>query len=121
MAEFSLALNEDQETLKKWVHDFAEDVIRPAAHEWDQREETPWPILEEAAAIGLYGWEFLAEIMMNDPTGLSTPVAMEELFWGGRRDRHGDHGLRAGGGRDRRRREPGPGHGVGPPVLRLGR
>ena len=82
MAEFSLALNEDQETLKKWVHDFAEDVIRPAAHEWDQREETPWPILEEAAAIGLYGWEFLAEIMMNDPTGLSTPVAMEELFWG---------------------------------------
>lgn len=82
MAEFSLALNEDQVQLQKWVHDFAEDVIRPAAPEWDQREETPWPILEEAAKIGLYGWEFLAEIMMNDQTGLSTPVAMEELFWG---------------------------------------
>ena len=82
MAEFSLQLNEDQQQLQKWVHDFAEDVIRPAAHEWDQREETPWPILEEAAKIGLYGWEFLAEIMMNDKTGMSTPVAMEELFWG---------------------------------------
>ncbi|MGI9613708.1 MAG: acyl-CoA dehydrogenase family protein [Acidimicrobiales bacterium] len=82
MGTFSLELSEDHLTLQKWVHDFAEDVVRPAAAEWDQREETPWPILEEAAKIGLYGWEFLAEIMMNDQTGLSTPVALEELFWG---------------------------------------
>jgi alkylation response protein AidB-like acyl-CoA dehydrogenase len=82
MTEFSLALNEDQLQLQKWVHDFADNVIRPAAHEWDEREETPWPILEEAAKIGLYGWEFMAELMMNDPTGLSSPVALEELFWG---------------------------------------
>ena len=82
MAEFSLQLSEDQLQLQKWVHDFAEEVIRPAGSEWDRREETPWPILEEAAKIGLYGWEFLAEIMMNDKTGLSSPVAMEELFWG---------------------------------------
>ncbi len=82
MSEFSLELNEDQLQLQKWVHDFAENVIRPAAHEWDEREETPWPILEEAAKIGLYGWEFMAELLMNDPTGLSSPVALEELFWG---------------------------------------
>ena len=49
VADFSLDLNEDQLQIKKWVHDFAEDVIRPAAHEWDEREETPWPIIEEAA------------------------------------------------------------------------
>ncbi len=82
MPEFSPQLNEDQITLQKWVHDFAEDVIRPAAQEWDEREETPWPIIEEAAKIGLYGWEFMAELMLNDPTGLSMPVALEELFWG---------------------------------------
>jgi acyl-CoA dehydrogenase len=82
MAEFSLQLSEDQLQLQKWIHDFAEDVVRPAGAEWDRREETPWPILAEAAKIGLYGWEFLAEIMMNDKTGLSAPVAMEELFWG---------------------------------------
>ena len=41
MSEFSLDLNEDQLQLQKWVHDFAENVIRPAAHEWDEREETP--------------------------------------------------------------------------------
>src|SRR6266536_4121988 len=56
MAEFSLELNEDQQQIQKWVHDFAEQVVRPAAHEWDEREETPWPLIEEAAKIGLYSW-----------------------------------------------------------------
>ena len=82
MADFNLSLNEDQLTLQKWVHGFAEDVMRPAAEEWDEREEFPWPVVEQAAEIGLYGWEIMAELMMNDPTGLSMVVALEELFWG---------------------------------------
>jgi len=53
MTDFSLDLNEDQLQIQKWVHDFAADVIRPAGREWDEREETPWPIIEEAARIGL--------------------------------------------------------------------
>ena len=80
--DYNPELNEDQLQLQKWVHDFAVDVVRPAAAEWDEREETPWPIIQEAAEIGLYGWEFMAEAMMNDPTGLTMPVALEELFWG---------------------------------------
>ena len=36
MSDFSLDLNEDQLQLQKWVHDFAEGVMRPAAHEWDE-------------------------------------------------------------------------------------
>ncbi len=79
MADFSL--NEDQVQIQKWVHGFAEDVIRPAAHEWDEREEFPFPIVEEAANIGLYGWEFLMNAF-GDPSGLTLPVAVEELFWG---------------------------------------
>jgi alkylation response protein AidB-like acyl-CoA dehydrogenase len=79
MADFSL--NEDQLQLQKWVHDFADSVIRPVAHEWDEREETPWPVLEEAAKIGLYGFEFWANAFA-DPTGLLMPVVNEELFWG---------------------------------------
>ncbi len=82
MIDFSLALNEDQLQIQKWTHDFAENVIRPAAHEWDEREEFPWPIVEEAAKIGLYGFEFMADSMINDPTGLTLPLAIEELFWG---------------------------------------
>ena len=82
MTEYSLALSEDQLQLQKWIHGFAEDVMRPAAHEWDELEETPWPIIEEAARIGLYGFEFIAEMMMNDQSGLSMMIALEELFWG---------------------------------------
>ena len=82
MTDFNPGLNEDQITIQKWVHDFAEDVMRPVAHEWDEREEFPWPVVQEAAQIGLYGWEFLANAMFNDPTGLTMPVAIEEMFWG---------------------------------------
>jgi acyl-CoA dehydrogenase len=80
--DFSLDLDEDQVQIAKWVHDFAEAVVRPAAQEWDRREEFPWPVVQEAASIGLYGWEFMAEALMNDATGLTLPVALEELFWG---------------------------------------
>jgi alkylation response protein AidB-like acyl-CoA dehydrogenase len=81
MAEFSLDLSEEQRDLRDWVHGFAAEVIRPAAGEWDQREQTPWPVIQEAAKIGLYGFEFLANCWA-DPTGLSLPIANEELFWG---------------------------------------
>ena len=81
MPDFSLELNEDQLQIQKWVHDFAENVMRPAAHEWDEREETPWPIIEEAAKIGLYSLDFLANAF-GDPTGISLPMVMEEMSWG---------------------------------------
>ena len=81
MGDFSLALNEDQLQIQKWVHEFAERTIRPAAAEWDEREETPWPIIQEAAKIGLYGWEFMAQAF-TDPTGLLMGIVNEELFWG---------------------------------------
>ena len=81
MAGFSLQLDEDQTQIQKWVHGFAEDVLRPAAHEWDEREEFPYEIVQQAAEIGLYGWEFMLNAM-SDQTGLTLPVAVEELFWG---------------------------------------
>jgi acyl-CoA dehydrogenase len=78
---FSLALTQDQKDIRDWVHGFAADVVRPAAHEWDEREETPWPIIEEAAKIGLYGLEGIAQFFA-DPSGLGLPLVNEELFWG---------------------------------------
>jgi alkylation response protein AidB-like acyl-CoA dehydrogenase len=78
---FSMELTEEQRDLRDWVHGFAAEVVRPAAAEWDEREETPWEIIREAAKIGLYGFETVAELWA-DPTGLSMPIANEELFWG---------------------------------------
>jgi acyl-CoA dehydrogenase len=78
---FSLELNQDQKDIREWVHGFADGTVRPAAHEWDENEETPWPIIAEAAKIGLYGYEGLAQFWA-DPTGLTLPIVNEELFWG---------------------------------------
>ncbi|GLW15310.1 acyl-CoA dehydrogenase [Streptomyces sp. NBRC 13847] len=81
MAEFTMELNDEQKEVRDWVHGFAADVMRPAAAEWDEREETPWPVIQEAAKIGLYSLDFYAQ-QFFDPTGLGIPMALEELFWG---------------------------------------
>jgi acyl-CoA dehydrogenase len=79
--EFCLELSADLREMREWVHGFAESVIRPAAAEWDEREETPWPVLEEAAKLGLYSLDFFSQQWL-EPSGLGIPVAFEELFWG---------------------------------------
>ncbi len=78
---FSMELNDDQRDVREWVHGFAANVVRPAAAEWDEREETPWPLIQEAAKIGLYSFEALAQFYA-DETGLMLPIVNEELFWG---------------------------------------
>ncbi len=80
-AVFSLELGDDLVEMRDWLHGFAESVIRPAAAEWDEREETPWPVLEEAAKIGLYSLDFYGQQYLEG-SGLGIPVAFEELFWG---------------------------------------
>ena len=77
----SFDLTEDQLELQKWVHEFAANVVRPAAHEYDEREDFPWPVLQEAAKIGLYSMDFFAT-QWFDESGLGIPITMEELFWG---------------------------------------
>ncbi len=77
----SFELGPDNLELRDWVHTFAAGVVRPAAAEWDEREEFPWPVLEEAAKVGLYSLDFFATQAFEE-TGLGIPIAMEELFWG---------------------------------------
>ena len=78
---FSLELTDEQAALREKAHGFARDFIRPVAAQYDSAQEFPWPVLEEAARQGLYGWELYAQLSV-DPTGLSLPILMEELFWG---------------------------------------
>ncbi|MGA5817786.1 acyl-CoA dehydrogenase family protein [Kitasatospora sp. NPDC094028] len=67
--------------VRDWCRGFARDIVRPAAEEWDEREETPWPVIQEAAKIGLYSPDFfLAQSL--EATGLGMAVAFEEIFWG---------------------------------------
>ncbi len=78
---FDLSLTPAQLDLVERTHAFAEDVVRPVAQEYDQRQEFPWPVLEEAARQGFYNPLFYRDLI-GDPTGLSLPLFMEELFWG---------------------------------------
>src|ERR1700728_2753679 len=78
---FSLELSEEVVQVRDWVHEFADTVIRPAAAEWDEREETPWPIIQEAAKVGLYTPDLFAQ-MAGEASGLGMPTVFEEMFWG---------------------------------------
>jgi acyl-CoA dehydrogenase len=78
---FTLELTDEQVELRDKAHAFAADVIRPVAGDYDRAQELPWPVLQEAARAGLYDWQLYARLA-PDPTGLSLPILMEELFWG---------------------------------------
>src|SRR5262245_59705874 len=43
----------EQRTLRDTARSFARDVMRPVAPHYDETEETPWPVLEEAHRLGL--------------------------------------------------------------------
>ncbi|MEV0821860.1 acyl-CoA dehydrogenase family protein [Nonomuraea rubra] len=81
MAGFCPEPSDDVVQVRDWVHAFARDVIRPAGAEWDEREETPWPVIQEAAKVGLYSLDFFATQWFEE-SGLALPVAFEEIFWG---------------------------------------
>ena len=78
---FDLTPTAAQHDLARRAHEFAESVIRPVALDYDQKQEFPWPVLEEAAQRGFYSPLFYRDLI-GDPTGISLPMFMEELFWG---------------------------------------
>ncbi|MEU9832302.1 acyl-CoA dehydrogenase family protein [Streptosporangium sp. NPDC048047] len=80
-AGFCPELGDDVREVRDWVREFARTVVRPAGAEWDEREETPWPVIQEAARIGLYSLDFFAQ-QWFEPSGLGLIAAFEELFWG---------------------------------------
>ena len=67
----SFELDQDHLDLREWVHTFAADVVRPAAAEWDEKEEFPWPVLEEAAKAGLYSVDFIVAQASTRPGSAS--------------------------------------------------
>lgn len=50
---FDLNITEEQQMMRDSVRRFAEDVIRPAAHDADNAAKTPEDVLEQVAELGL--------------------------------------------------------------------
>jgi acyl-CoA dehydrogenase len=78
---FDLSLTPAHHDLIARTHRFAEEVVRPAAARYDREQEFPWEVIEAAAKEGFYNPLFYRDLI-GDPTGLSLPLFMEELFWG---------------------------------------
>jgi acyl-CoA dehydrogenase len=78
---FDLSLTPAHHDLIARTHRFAEEVVRPAAARHDREQEFPWEVIEAAAKEGFYNPLFYRDLI-GDPTGLSLPLFMEELFWG---------------------------------------
>ena len=76
-------LTEEQKDLRDTVHEFARDVIRPAAAEYDETEETPWPIMKQAHALGLDTYAYSEDYGgggVTDP--VTQMIVTEEMAWG---------------------------------------
>ena len=74
-------LNDDQRDWQRRCHEFAAEVMRPAAEQHDREQTVPWEVIREARRRGMHGMDHIQE-MMGDPDGLKGVIYAEELHWG---------------------------------------
>src|SRR5204862_7628356 len=74
-------LSDEQLEFQRSCHEFAAEVIRPAAAKYDREQEVPWDILREARKRNLYGLEVIQKFG-SDPGGLYGVLYAEEIHWG---------------------------------------
>jgi len=72
-------LPEATEEFRKTVRDFAENVVRPQAEGFDEREEFPLEIVKQMGKMGLFGLPFPEEYGGMGGDFLTLCVAIEEL------------------------------------------
>jgi acyl-CoA dehydrogenase len=73
-------LSDEQEQLKSEVRRFAENEVRPVAGEYDEAEEYPWEVIDEAAEMGLLGAQIPFEYGGGGYDTLDLCLVIEELF-----------------------------------------
>jgi acyl-CoA dehydrogenase len=77
----NFALSDEQLEWRDLCHDFAAEVMRPAALEHDLDQQMPWAVLRAARARGLHGLEAINR-MARDADGISSAIYAEEMHWG---------------------------------------
>jgi alkylation response protein AidB-like acyl-CoA dehydrogenase len=81
MVDFQLS--EEQESVRQLAHRFAEREMRPVAAQYDEAEETPWPLMRKAAKVGLTSYQYPEKYGGGGMENILTAcVVMEELAWG---------------------------------------
>ncbi len=72
-------LDSDHETLRKTVAEFARDVVAPQIAEFYERDEFPYGIVRDMAAMGLFGLPFPEEYGGMGGDYFALCLAIEEL------------------------------------------
>ncbi len=72
-------LDEDQETFRKTVEDFARTVVGPKAHGYDESGDFPYDVVAGMADMGLFGLPFPEEYGGGGGDYFTLCLALEEL------------------------------------------
>jgi short/branched chain acyl-CoA dehydrogenase len=72
-------LPEETEEFRKTIREFADEVVRPQAESFDEREEFPLEIVKQMGELGLFGLPFPEEYGGSGADFLTLCVAIEEL------------------------------------------
>lgn len=75
----SYELTPDQQRLSDEVRDFADQVVAPAAYEYDTRRELPYEILAQMGEMGLFGLPFPQQYGGQGKSYLHLCLAVEQL------------------------------------------
>jgi short-chain 2-methylacyl-CoA dehydrogenase len=72
-------LNDEQESFRRTVADFARDVVAPQAFAADERAEFPYPVVKQMGEMGLFGLPFPEAYGGMDGDYFTLCLAIEEL------------------------------------------
>lgn len=75
-------LTEDQQMYQKTAHEFARDVIRPAAPHHDETGEYPWEVLKQSWGLGLMNTMVPESVGGLELGCLDACIIAEETAWG---------------------------------------
>jgi alkylation response protein AidB-like acyl-CoA dehydrogenase len=71
--------NEEQNLIRKSVHEFASKELAPKASYWDEHEEFPWEIVRKMAEIGLTGMRLPVSYGGGEADLVTFGIALEEV------------------------------------------
>lgn len=76
----SFQLSDEQELMRQAARQFAAAEIQPVAAHYDETEETPWPVLKQAAKIGLTSYKYPKQYGGGGIESLVTACLVTEEF-----------------------------------------
>lgn len=79
MMSHDLDLTTEQQALADSVREFADQVVAPAAYEYDTKRELPYDIIAEMGRMGLFGLPFSPEYGGQGKTYVELCLAVEQL------------------------------------------